>query len=73
MTIEENRTLIEEMPFLLPRNRWTGEVSPDYDYSYTELDMAEVPGSWKQHLLPLAREIKAELDKNGFADEYRIY
>lgn len=72
MTIEENRKLIEEMPFLLPRNRWTGEVSDDYDYSYTELDIAEVPESWKQYLLPLAREIKAELDKIGYTDEYCI-
>lgn len=72
MSIEENRKLIEEIPFLLPRNRWTGEVSPDYDYSYTELDIAEFPRSWKRYLLPLAREIKAELDKIGYSDEYYI-
>lgn len=72
MSIEENRKLIEEILFLLPRNRWTGEVSPDYDYSYTELDIAEFPRSRKRYLLPLAREIKAELDKIGYSDEYYI-
>lgn len=33
-----NKELVEEFPFLLPRNRFTGEVPKDYDYSYTELD-----------------------------------
>ncbi len=35
---ESNQKLIERFPFLMPRNRWTGEVPEDYDYSYTELD-----------------------------------
>lgn len=33
-----NKKLIKEYPFLLPRNRWTGEVCSDYNYEYTELD-----------------------------------
>ena len=36
---ESNQKLIERFPFLMPRNRWTGEVPEDYDYSYTELDL----------------------------------
>ena len=39
---ESNQKLIERFPFLMPRNRWTGEVPEDYDYSYTELD--SMPG-----------------------------
>ena len=35
---ESNQKLIERFPFLMPRNRWTGKVPEDYDYSYTELD-----------------------------------
>ena len=35
---ESNQKLIERFPFLMPRNRWAGEVPEDYDYSYTELD-----------------------------------
>ena len=29
-----NKELIERYPFLLPRNRWTGEIPEDYDYDY---------------------------------------
>ena len=29
---ESNQKLIERFPFLMPRNRWTGEVPEDYDY-----------------------------------------
>ena len=36
--IEENKKLCKEFPFLIPRNRWTGEIPDDYDYTYTELD-----------------------------------
>ena len=35
---ESNQKLIERFPFLIPRNRWTGKIPEDYDYSYTELD-----------------------------------
>ena len=44
-SIEQNEKLIEEYPFLLPRNAWTGEVDDEYDYSWTELDC--IPGAWK--------------------------
>ena len=36
--VKENKKLIEEFPFLLPKNRFTGEVISDYDYEFTELD-----------------------------------
>ncbi len=49
MVIEEireyNKQLIAKYPWLLPRNRWTGEVVDDYDYSYTELD--DMPDGWR--------------------------
>lgn len=49
MVIEEirkyNKQLIAKYPWLLPRNRWTGEVVEDYDYSYTELD--DMPDGWR--------------------------
>ncbi|MDO4501503.1 MAG: hypothetical protein Q4B60_09580 [Erysipelotrichaceae bacterium] len=72
MTKEENKMLIDEIPFLVPRNRWTDEVDEKYDYSYTELDMAEVPSGWNQYLLPLARELNEVLKRIGYEDEYRI-
>ena len=43
--IQENKELIKRYPFLLPRNRWTGEVAEDYDYHYTELD--GMPDGWR--------------------------
>ena len=62
--IEKNKKLIDEYPFLLPRNRWTGRVSDNYDYSYTELDIAEVSDAWREKLLvPMFKEIKKELER----------
>lgn len=72
MTIEGNKKLIEEYPFLLPRNRFTGEVMEDYDYSWTELDGVETPVGWDLLLLMLVEEIKQCLDKADYADKYRI-
>lgn len=43
---ESNQKLIERFPFLMPRNRWTGKVPEDYDYSYTELD--SMPDGWRK-------------------------
>ena len=36
-----NKELIERYPFLMPRNRWTGNIPEDFNYSYTELDALE--------------------------------
>lgn len=69
MTKEENKKLIEEFPFLLPRNRWTGEVSEDYDYTHTELD--SMPRGWRKAFgLEMCRELKEAL--GDFVEEYRI-
>lgn len=46
MSKEYNKQLVEKYPFLLPRNRWTGKVQEDYDYSYTELD--GMPDGWRK-------------------------
>ena len=43
---ESNQKMIERFPFLIPRNRWTGKVPEDYDYSYTELD--SMPDGWRK-------------------------
>lgn len=56
---ESNQKLIERFPFLIPRNRWTGKVPEDYDYSYTELD--SMPDGWrKDHAIKLLKRWKAE-------------
>ena len=66
--IKENKKLCKEMPFLIPRNRWTDEISDDYDYTYTELS----EGGWKELELEFFREITPLLKKANYLDKYRI-
>lgn len=71
--IEKNKELCKKYPFLIPRNRWTGEVVEDYDYSYTELDA--MPDGWRKVFGErMCEEIKKELDKLPEEDrlKYRI-
>lgn len=42
---ELNRLMIEEFPFLLPRNRFTDEPMENYDYSYNEWQA--IPFGWQ--------------------------
>lgn len=66
-----NRELIERYPFLLPRNRWTGEVFNDYDYSFTELD--NMPNGWRNAFgEKMCEEIRDALIEANYLDEYRI-
>ena len=70
-TIQKNKALIERYPFLLPRNRWTGEVSKDYDYHYTELDA--MPEGWRIAFgEQMCEEIREELIRVDYLDKYRI-
>lgn len=67
--IKENKALIKEYPFLLPRNRWTGKVTEDYDYSWTELDA--MPDGWRKAFgIKMCKEIKEAL--GDYIDKYRI-
>lgn len=66
--IKENKKLCEEMPFLIPRNRWTDKIDDDYDYSYTELDEE----GWRELELEFFREITPLLKKANYLDKYRI-
>ena len=71
MTKEENRALCERFPFLLPRNRWSGEVASGYDFEYTELDA--MPDGWRKAFgEQLCEELLAELTRTGRPDDYRI-
>lgn len=86
-TKEQNRALCEKFPFLIPTNRWSGkrindaagggywpgspEAVPEYDYEYTELD--SMPDGWRAAFgEQLCEELKAELEKAGALDSYRI-
>lgn len=68
-----NKSLCEKYPFLLPRNRFSGEVVEDYDYSYTELDA--MPDGWRKVFgEQMCEEIQNELNKLSEEDKlkYRI-
>ena len=68
---ESNQKLIERFPFLIPRNRWTGKVPEDYDYSYTELD--SMPDGWRKAFgEQMCEDIREELVCAEYLDQYRI-
>mgnify|MGYP001260663766 CR=1 FL=1 len=68
---ESNQKLIERFPFLMPRNRWAGEVPEDYDYSYTELD--SMPDGWRKAFgEQMCEDVREELVRAEYLDQYRI-
>lgn len=68
-----NKELINKYPWLLPRNRFTDKVNPNYDYNYTELD--DMPDGWRVAFgEQLCEEVNNELltwEKEDY-DEFRI-
>ena len=50
--IERNKKLIEEYPFLMPRNVFTDKIDPEYDYSYI-LGVDDLPKGWKKLFLQM--------------------
>lgn len=67
----KNKQLIEEYPFLLPKNVFSGDVPEDYDYSYTLLD--EIPQGWLNSFIPdFLKELKEALIKDNLLDDYFI-
>lgn len=66
-----NKELCEKYPFLLPHNRWTDEISKNFDYSYTELD--SMPDGWRKAFgLQMCEELKQALLKINKVEEFRI-
>ena len=67
----ENKRLVEKYPFLLPRNRFSGEVVKGYEYEFTELD--SMPDGWRTAFgLQMVEEISQILKKVGYDKKYRI-
>lgn len=69
---ELNKLMIEEFPFLLPRNRFTGQVLDDYDYSYNEWQALElgwqVNFGWK-----FLHELNILVQSLEHPDNFRIF
>lgn len=71
--IEENRKLVEELPFIR-LNRWVdGKTVPDDKFEYTEID--NLPPGWRNIAIDMFREIKKYLLEHGgqeALDTFRI-
>lgn len=71
---EYNKQLIEQYPFLMPYNIWTGKPIEDYDYEYTWLD--DMPDGWRNAFgLQMCEELKQALLEEGgerLLKEYKI-
>lgn len=67
-----NRNLVKKYPFLLPRNRFSGEPPDDYDYSYTEWDLMEVEQGWYKMISLLIKDLRKELIRCNYLNDYRI-
>lgn len=68
---DRNRDLVTEYPFLLPKNRMTGEPIENYDYGFTELD--EMPDAWRFTFSEqMLKELKEILVKGNYLDKYTI-
>lgn len=69
--IQHNEYLLNKYPWLLPRSRFTDQVSDKYDYSYTELD--NMPAGWRIAFgEQMCFEIQQELEKFNCVDKFRI-
>ena len=68
-TIEQNKELCNRMPYLIPRNVFTDEIDPDYDYSWTILDEADE--GWRDLFLQLNEDILPYLIKYNCVNKFR--
>lgn len=69
--IEENKALVEQFPFLVPIDAYSGRVPNGYDYSYTVLDY--MPSGWRKNFgIKMCKEIKKELVANGDINQFKI-
>lgn len=66
-----NKGLIEDMPYLQPRNVWTDEIPKDYDYEYIRGEH-ELPEGWFNLFLDMCADIKKPLEKSGHLDSFRF-
>lgn len=65
------KTLTEEYPYLLPKSMTTGEVYPDYDYTYI-VGEYDLPEGWLKLFLQCCEDIKEPLSRAGDLDKFRF-
>lgn len=71
MTKEENKALIERMPYLMPRNVFTDEVVDNYDYEYIRGEY-ELPDGWLRLFLQMCEDIREPLIKADHLSSFRF-
>ena len=70
-SVEDNKNLVEQYPFLRPVNWKTDEFLEDYDFTYTYAD--EMGGWWNAFGDMLCEEIRQELIRYDYLERFRIY
>lgn len=65
------KALIEEYPYLQPRNVCTDKISEDYDYEYI-LGEHDLPEGWLELFLQMCEDIKEPLIKAEYLDKFRF-
>lgn len=69
LTTKDCEAIINKYPFLKPRNVWTGEEDPEYDYSYLA-GMWEIPEGWHRLFLLYCKHIHPHLERANMLDKY---
>ena len=67
----QNKKLVKEFPFLLPRCIWNDKLPKHYNYSYTWADDI-LPGWRKAFGMELCEELKEELIRAHYLYDFRF-
>lgn len=65
------KALIEEYPYLQPRNVWTDKIPADYDYEYI-LGELDLPEGWIDLFLQMCEDIREPLIRADYLDKFRF-
>lgn len=71
MNRDQIKELVDRLPFLYPRNVWTGKPVEDYDYDsiwWAE----ELPQGWRKLFLQCCEDIGETLKKTGQLNTFRF-
>ena len=70
--IENNKKLIDNHPYLLPRNVFSDEVRGDYNYEFTWYD--DIPEGWRIAFGEfLLEDLRDALLKTNYLDRFRLF
>ena len=68
-TIQWRKGMIEQYPYLIPRNVFSGKVSEDYDYSYIVGEYC-LPKGWFDLFLQMCEDIREPLERSGHLNDF---